>query len=157
MLWCLQRVFIKSGAGRKRYNVLGALDSHSKEVLTVRSKENINSDTVCELIDTVRQCHPNQPVTLVMDNARYQRCYKVMDYATEQKIELLFLPAYSPNLNLIERLWKHLKKTCLRNRYFDCFASFQEAIDTYLDDLNTVHQAQLDSLLTLNFQFFRKS
>jgi len=154
MIWCLQRIFIRSGSGRQRYNVLGALDSHSKEVITVRSTDNINSQTVCELIDQIRETHVNDPVTLVMDNARYQRCKKVMDHAAETKVELLFLPAYSPNLNLIERLWKHLKKRCLKNQYFDCFETFKQNIDHYLDHLQEDYQGELESLLTLKFQSF---
>jgi len=89
-----------------------------------------------------------------MDNARYQRCKKVMDHAAETKVELLFLPAYSPNLNLIERLWKHLKKRCLKNQYFDCFETFKQNIDHYLDHLQEDYQGELESLLTLKFQSF---
>ena len=57
------------------------------------------------------------PVTLVLDNARYQRCLLVQDVAKELGIELLFLPSYSPNLNLIERLWKFVKKEVLNSRH----------------------------------------
>ena len=110
MIWCFSRIFIKSGCGRQRYNVLGALDSHSKEVITVRSKDNINSFSVCDLIDKIKAANEGRNVTLVMDNARYQRCHKVTEHAAGQGVEILFLPPYSPNLNLIERLWKHLKK-----------------------------------------------
>lgn len=154
MIWCFKRIFVRSGCGRQRYNVLGALDSHSKEVLTVRTTENINSQSVCELIDSIRAANQGREVTLVMDNARYQRCHKVTGHAAAQGVEILFLPAYSPNLNLIERLWKHLKKRALRNRYFKDFASFRAAVDHYLDNLNKDHQPQLESLLTLKFQTF---
>jgi transposase len=154
MIWCFSRIFIKSGCGRQRYNVLGALDSHSKEVITIRSTGNINSYRVCDLIDKVKELNPDKKVTLVMDNARYQRCKKVTEYASSQGIEILFLPPYSPNLNLIERLWKHLKKKALRNQHFNCFASFQNAVDSYLDNLNTTHQEELESLLTLKFQSY---
>lgn len=154
MIWCFSRIFIKSGCGRQRYNVLGALDSHTKEVITVRTKDNINSYRVCDLIDKVKEFNQDKKVTLVMDNARYQRCKKVTEYASDQGIEILFLPPYSPNLNLIERLWKHLKKKALRNQHFNCFPSFQKAVDSYLDNLNTTHQKELESLLTLKFQSF---
>ncbi len=157
MIWCFKRIFIKSGCGRQRYNVLGALDSHSKEVITIRSTENINSFSVCDLIDEVKSKNTNTAITLVMDNARYQRCKKVTEHAESKGVEILFLPPYSPNLNLIERLWKHLKKSCLKNRHFKDFASFKASVDSYLDNLNTVHQKKLESLLTLNFQSFAKS
>lgn len=134
--------------------MLGALDSHSKEVITVRTTENINSHSVCDLIDSIRAANQGRSVTLVMDNARYQRCHKVTGHSAAQDVEILFLPPYSPNLNLIERLWKHLKKRALRNRHFKDFASFRAAVDHYLDNLNTYHQQQLESLLTLKFQSF---
>jgi hypothetical protein len=62
-----------------------------------------------------------------MDNARYQRCATVSARAAELDLELLFLPAYSPNLNLIERHWKLVKKRCLTNRYYESFADFRHA------------------------------
>jgi transposase len=154
MIWSFSRIFVKSGCGRQRYSVLGALDSHSKEVITVRSTGNINSESVCELIDSIRLGHPNQALTLVMDNARYQRCKRVTEHAAVQDVELLFLPSYSPNLNLIERLWKHLKKKSLKNKHFKDFAGFRSIIDAYLDELGTTHQKDLESLLTLRFQSF---
>ena len=154
MIWCFGKIFIKSGCGRQRYNMLGALDSHSKEVITVRSTGNINAQSVCELIDSIRHAHPEQNLTLVMDNARYQRCKLVIEHAAGTGVELLFLPAYSPNLNLIERLWKHLKKKSLKNKYFKDFAMFRAAIDAYLDGLGTTCQEELESLLTLKFQSF---
>ena len=67
---------------------------------------------------------------------------------------MLFLPAYSPNLNLIERLWKRLKKRSLKNKHFKNFSAFRATIDEYLDELGTTCQKELESLLTLKFQTF---
>ena len=69
-------------------------------------------------------------------------------------IELLYLPPYSPNLNLIERLWRFLKKDALYGRYHATFADFQAAIQDTLDQLPTKHKDKLASLMTLNFQVF---
>jgi transposase len=155
MIWCFTRVFIKTSPGRQRYNVLGAIDSHSQELISIRTTENINSSSVVALFDKVREQYPESKVTLVMDNARYQRCHFVQDYAIEKGIELLFLPPYSPNLNLIERLWKLTKRRCLTNRYYSDFKSFCTAIDTCLDDLAGPLKDELTSLMKLNFQFFQ--
>ena len=154
MIWCFSRVFLKTSAGRQRYNILGAVDSHSKKLFTIRTTDNINAATVCEMLKKLRSAHPEIPITLVLDNARYQHCRKVAEEAAAWDLELLFLPAYSPNLNLIERLWKLVKKKCLTNKYYPNFAEFREAIDSCLKEINRFGKKELHSLLTLNFQFF---
>ena len=79
-----------------------------------------------------------------------------MNLAKELGIELLFLPAYSPNLNLIERLWKLVKKECLNSKYYENFPLFRNAIQTFLDTMHNTHQKKLASLLTLEFQMFNE-
>ena len=70
--------------------------------------------------------------------------------------KILFLPPYSPNLNLIERLWKFVKKQCLYSVYYPDFVSFKKAISECLSKTDTEHKQALDSLLALNFQTFKK-
>ena len=96
------------------------------------------------------------PITLVLDNARYQKCRIVTALALELNIELLYLPAYSPNLNLIERLWKFVKKKVLYSKYYATFADFRNAITDCLNQTHTAHKKELNSLLALNFQTFKK-
>lgn len=155
MIWSFSRVFIKSAPGRQRYNVLGAVDSHNHELISIRTSENIGSLKVIELLDKIRQRHPEDSISLVMDNARYQRAKIVQEHATKLEIELVFLPAYSPNLNLIERMWKLTKKRCLTNQYYENFEAFTAGIDKCLDDLQGSLKDELASLLSLNFQFFQ--
>jgi transposase len=92
-----------------------------------------------------------------MDNARYQRCNKVAEQAEMLGISILFLPPYSPNLNLIERLWKFTKKKCLYNRYRETFCHFKEAIDDCLDKVKSAFKEQVKTLLNPKFQLFGKS
>ena len=103
-LWCFERLFIKSGAGRKRFNVLGALNAVTHELITVTNDTYINAQSVCELLYKLAALDLSLPITLVLDNARYQKCALVMEVAQTLDIELLYLTTYSPNLNLIERL-----------------------------------------------------
>lgn len=75
--------------------------------------------------------------------------------AKRLNIELLFLPTYLPNFNLIERLWKFVKKKCLYSKYYDKFPAFKSAITNCLDKLETDHKKELIPLMTLNFQTFK--
>lgn len=148
------RLAVRAPAGRQRFNVLAALDAMTHELVTVCNDSYINAASFCELLTKVRRQFPNQAISLVLDNARYQKCHVVFDHAKQLNIELLYLPAYSPNLNLIERLWKFVKKQCLYSYYYPDFDSFKSAISNCLDNTQTLHKQALDSLLTLNFQLF---
>jgi transposase len=155
VLWCVARMFIRAASGRKRYNVLAALDCGSHKLIQVSNHSYINAESVCQLLRAVASAAlPGVPITLVLDNARYQKCKLVDNLAKQLGIELLYLPSYSPNLNLIERVWKFVKAECLRSTYYANYAEFTAAIQQCLDDLPTKHKAAMDSLLTHNFQTF---
>ena len=135
--------------------MLGAIDAISKQIVTICNETYVNAETVNALLDKLVIMR-DLPITLVPDNARYQRCNFVMEHARKLGVELLFLPSYSPNLNLIERLWKLVKNKCLYNRYYSRFSDFKEAILTCVNKLNTDCQPELESLLTLEFQDIKK-
>ena len=138
-------------------NVLGALHAITHEVITVTNFTYINAESVCQLLRKLGALGLQVPITLVLDNARYQRCALVQSVAATLGIELLYLPAYSPNLNLIERLGKFVKKQCLYSKYYTDFSAFTSAIEACLAQTQTTHKQALSSLLTLNFQSFRKA
>jgi transposase len=145
-LWCFVRLVIRGPSGRKRFNVLGAIDAVTHELTTVCNDTVINAEAVCELLRALAARYVGLPLTLVLDNARYQRCAVVQRLAKELRIELLFLPAYSPNLNLIERLWKFVKKEVLSCRYDEDFARFKGAIVECLDGVEGKHTLSIKSL-----------
>jgi transposase len=155
-LWCFTRIFVRTPHGRQRLNVLGALNAVSKKVVTVINETYVNATTVMELLDKLVLASPNIPITVVLDNARYQRCNAVIEHAQKLGIEMLFLPSYSPNLNLIERLWKLVKKLVLNSQYYPDFKSFREGIINCLTTLHEKHEDELKSLLALKFQTFEK-
>jgi transposase len=154
LVWCFARTFLKTPAGRQRLNVLGALNAVSRQLVSVVNQSYINAHSVCELLDKLRTLHPGQALSVVLDNARYQHCKAVIAHAAALQIELLFLPGYSPNLNLIERLWKFIKKDCLNGRYYPTHEQFEQAILASLAAVNTRHQEPLKRTLTLQFQTF---
>jgi len=156
MLWCFVRLFIASPSGRKRFNVLGALDAVTKEILTVTNETYINSESVCLLLAKIAVHYTGRPITIFLDNVRYQRCQLVQDYAVSLDISLVFLPSYSPHLNLIERYWRFVRKNCLYSIYYEHFADFKDAIMHLLNDAHMEYHSELASLLTWNFQSFSK-
>ena len=156
-LWSFVRVFIKSPSGRQRYNVLGAFNAISHELFTVTNDAYINANSIIVLMKQILENYSDSAITLVMDNARYQRCKVVMEFAKEHGIELLFLPPYSPNLNLIERLWKFVKKKCLYNKYYSDFSSFKSSINDCIFNVDKKFKAEIDTLMTLNFQTLKNA
>lgn len=117
-LYSLAVRYVRSVSGRKRFNVLGALHGLSHELVTITNHDYINSLSVCALLDKLHQLYGDLPIVLVMDNARYQKCKLVLQKADRLNIQIVFLTPYSPNLNLIERLWKFVKKDVLYNKHY---------------------------------------
>jgi len=144
-VWSKKRVFIQTSSGRQRLNVLGAVNPLNQKMLTVVNEDYINAESVCELLRKIRKAHSDRRVAvkLVMDNARYQRCKRVMAEATALGIEIVWLPPYSPHFNLIERLWKFVKKTCLYSRYYQDFGAYKQSILDCFDNTNKSHKAKL--------------
>jgi transposase len=159
-IWCITRIFIPTPSGRQRYNVLGCINAITHDLITVTNTSYINALSVIEMLEKIYNKHKNEtiPISVFLDNARYQHCKIVKEKAKELGIELMFLPSYSPNLNLIERLWKWLKKDCLNCKYYDEFDKFKGAIDNSLNKIaNGQVKDELNSLLSLNFQSFNNS
>jgi transposase len=153
-LWSFTRLFVRAASGRQRFNVLGAWNAMTRELTAVTNTKVVNTETMCELLRKLAAAGLAGPMTVVLDNARYQRNAVVQALAASLGIELLYLPAYSPNLNLIERLWRFTKRQALYGRYHPTFADFQAAIEDSLSKLPTKHKDKLASLMTLNFQVF---
>lgn len=153
-LWCFSRVFVPSASGRQRWNVLGALDAVSLKIHTFCNDSYITSQSVCGLFHQLREYYGTMPITIFLDNAKYQRCELVRQCAMRLKIELEFLPTYSPNLNLIERFWKFVKKKSLYSRFYENFSDFKQAINSCIKDADIKHKNELRSLLSWNFQMF---
>ncbi len=140
------RRYVRTFSGRKRYNVLGAMDYATKNVLTVANETYITAIEVCEMLQKISTEYAGQAVYIVLDNARYQKCDAVRNRAEELGITLQYIPPYSPNLNLIERLWKFVKGE-LRSKYYDNFNDFQNSIDAIIDSTTKENLSKIKTLI----------
>jgi len=141
---------LKANCGRQRLNINGAINMETLEPI-VRFYETIDAQSARDLFAKVEARHPLAKVIyVIVDNARYYHCRWLKKVLRGTKIKLIFLPPYSPNLNLIERYWKFFKKKVLNNRYYETFAEFKRACESFFRKPKK-YLSQLQTLLTENF------
>lgn len=142
---------IKSNTGRNRININGALDVDGHGVI-VREDESINADSTIMLLNEIEGRNPDaKTIYVIADNAKYYHAKKVRKYLETSRIKIIFLPPYSPNLNLIERLWKFFHKKKLYNRYYESFHEFKKECLEFFENIEQ-HKDELATLLTEKFQ-----
>jgi transposase len=157
--WLLagQRFEVGVGGGRKRLNILGAYCPDDQEYVDRRyTDKNLNAQSVIELFTLMMARHPEtKHFRIYLDNARYQHAKVLKAWMEQTKkdqgvtFDLRHLPAYSPNLNLIERLWKFLRKEALQ-KWHPTFEDMQKAVADVLDNLPK-YREPLASLMTERF------
>ena len=147
---------IPSNTGRKRININGAIDIKDFNFIH-REDERINSESTIALFQQIEEANPlAEQIFVIVDNARYYRSQAVKDYIKNSKIQTIFLPPYSPNLNLIERLWKLLHKVIHYNKYYETFLEFKNACFHFLNNLHE-YESELKTRLTENFEITGKN
>ena len=149
-----RKVELASNHGRTRMNINGALNYANRTVL-YREEDSITSDAMIRLFDDIAAANPKATeIRIVLDNARYNHSNVVTEYLKRKgcRIKLTFLPAYAPNLNLIERFWFFMKKEVLFNKTWPDFATFQEEFRKFFDRLDD-YADKLKSLITPKFHF----
>ena len=118
---------------------------------TIGFYDTINADSTIDLFSKVEAKHPDaQTIYIIVDNARYYHSLLLKEYVKGTKIKLIFLPPYSPNLNLIERYWKFFKKKVLNNQYYETFEEFRRACQSFFQKQKK-YLPELRALLTENF------
>jgi len=147
------RRWIKTYSGRKRYNVLAAVNFISKKMTTVTNDTYITSVEICDLLKKVALEYAGKPIYMILDNASYQKALLVADLAERLGISLVYIPSYSPNLNLIERFWKFAKNK-LRTKYYDNFGLFQKTIDSIINSSDKENKDFIDKLIGDKVQLF---
>lgn len=142
---------IPTNCGRQRLNLHGALNAETHQTHIIESKT-INAESTIDLLTTVEQAYPGaSEIHIILDNARYHYSKMVKGFLEKSKINLVFLPPYSPNLNLIERLWKFFKKHVLYNTYYKKFDDFRKAAIAFFRKIGRRHK-ELVQLMSGDFQ-----
>ncbi len=124
------------------------------DIIEVSNDTTINKWSLAELFKKLRAHHPDKKISIVLDNAPYQRCYVTQSAANMSNIELVYLPPYSPNLNLIERAWKFVRAECLNSTYYDKFQDFCDGIRGCVNNLKNLVMDKMPGLFSWKFQVF---
>ena len=147
-----QDFVIDCNSGRKRVNINAAVNALKPEHLVYDITDSVNAQSTQRLCRQLLKKHPGRKkIYVVCDNARYNRNELLTNWAARQRIEFVYLPTYSPNLNLIERLWRFMRIKILNSTYYGKHAEFRAAIIAFLEEIKQ-YKEELRSLLTLNFR-----
>lgn len=122
---------------------------------SVITKDNCDKEMIQEVLQVIRNDYKDwKKIVIILDNASYNRAYATQDKAKELNIELKFLPSYCPNLNLIERLWKFMKKKILKCVYYKTFNEFFDAIKDFCKNLSK-YKDEIKTLISQKFQIIK--
>jgi transposase len=142
---------ISTNSGRDRLNLHGAMNAETLEVTVIES-ETIDEDSTIQLLEALEMKYALAPtIFVILDNAKYHYSLKVQEYLRKSRIKLAFLPSYSPNLNLIERLWKFFKKKVLYNTYYSSLEDFRKACIKFFRNIGA-YQEELVSIMSGEFE-----
>lgn len=146
--------YILSNSGRNRLNINGLYNPHTQEAIVTYHKT-INAQAVMETFGELLRLHPSKENLYVFaDNAKYYVSAVLKEYlAANPRIILKHLPAYSPNLNLIERLWKYLRKEAINPVYHEKFESFSDSIKNFFSNIH-YKKEELSKFIGLKFRMF---
>ncbi len=143
---------LSANTGRRRLTVVGAINLVNQDIVPFVTESNADRYLVEVFLSEVRKKYADaEKITIILDNAAYQKSYEVQAYAQKLGISLLFLPPYTPNLSLIERVWKFFKKKVLRNQYYTTFQKFLSAVCEFFEKWDE-YRDELKNLLTLRFE-----
>jgi transposase len=130
---------LKTNSGRERLNLHGAINAETHEITVIES-ETVDADSTINLLRAIEQKYPNAPeIKVILDNAKYHYSKEVKEYLKTSRVQLVFIPSYSPNLNLIERIWKFFKKKVLYNTYYSDIGKFRDACINFFRNFGKFH------------------
>lgn len=149
-----EKTELKTNSGRQRLNIHGAMNAETYEVIPLISESTVNSESTIQLLEYLEKLYPLATVIyVILDNAKYHYSKVVKEWEKTSRVKLVPLPSYSPELNLIERLWRVFKKKVLYNKYFEGFEEFKQACidffnnqDAHYDDISSIMGSGLEGV-----------
>ena len=156
--WCdpLYPLLLETNTGRKRLNILGCYNPDTYDFIHLTGEENCDAERVIEFFEMILKRYYKAPaIKLTLDNAKYFKAAIVRDWLkTHPKLTLEFLPSYSPNLNLIERLWRFIKDELVKNNYCKLYKTFRAKVFQLLNNLHK-RVDEFKSLMVEKFQIIK--
>lgn len=137
-------------SGRERVNLNAALNAHAPSQVHLDETDCVNAQSTQRLYEKLLTAHPDGPVYVICDNARYYKNKALTEWLVDKRLVQVFLPPYSPNLNLIERLWKFLRQKIINTAFYRTKGQFKAAVLDFFDRLPEFGQ-ELASRLSLKF------
>ena len=145
---------LKTNNGRQRVNINGAINLETKQVIYVED-DRINAQTMIALLLKILKTQKEGKIHIILDNAKYYHAKVVKEFLEKNpKIQFHFLPPYSPNLNIVERLWHILKKEVVYNKFHMRFCDFKKAVLNFFEQ-EVWRGHELENLLTDNFHIIK--
>ena len=137
-------------------NILGAYNPENQDFVHLTGEENCDAERVAQFFEVVEKRYRKAPkIILILDNATYSKAKLVGDWLEDHPVfELVFLPPYSPNLNLIERFWRFAKGKLVRNTYYEKYKTFRAKVFRFLNHVDQ-YKDELISLMVEKFEIVK--
>jgi DDE superfamily endonuclease len=146
-----------ANSGRRRLNIIGAINPVNFQPSVMLTEENCCVEVMEAFLEEIKSQYSTAScICIVLDNAKYQRAYCVQNKAMQLNINLIYLPPYCPNLNLIERLWRYFKKKVMKNKYYETFSEFETCVEQFFINFGQ-YLGDLKTLLSFKFGIIKAS
>lgn len=146
---------LPSNTGRRRVTILGAINAiNPKQLTSIITEANCDQEMAKKMLEEIRKEYQDgKEIVIIEDNAKYHHADSVTDLAKKLNINIKFLPPYCPNLNLIERIWKFMKKE-FKNEYFPTFKDFYKAVLDFCGNFEK-YDKEINRLIGQKFQIIK--
>ena len=148
-----EKKFIPSNTARKRLNINGFYDPLAQDGV-FQEAQTLNTQSTLAFLQELENRYPKATsIYAICDKAPYYFNAEVQEYLQQSRVELIFLPTYSPNLNLIERLWKFMRKKVINIHFYEKFKDFKAAVTGFLENLAD-YKEELKSFIGTTLHLF---